>query len=227
MVGMELASQVRWSNGGFQLGSRVSVGDKVLPLVLVRLYRLLGWFLVGTAIQQLAVDVTRHSIGRLRPHFLELCRPAEWRPVNACINPTLYTPNHRDCYLGNYIEEFVCCFNTSVATPNKLLELRLSFPSGHSSFAFYTMVYLALYLHYVPKKCHHRMLIPVFQALLIGAAWFTSLSQISDYKHHPTDVLGGAIIGLGILALVVSVGIFGLDFPVTECWYLWSELSCD
>ena len=32
--------------------------------------------------------------------------------------------------------------------------------------------------------------------MLIGYAWYCTLTRISDYKHHPTDVLSGAVLGV-------------------------------
>ena len=76
---------------------------------------------------------------------------------------------------------------------------RLSFPSGHSSFAFQAAVFTVLYLH--PKYGTHgfqqlRLSIPFFQVIAISVATFTAVSRIMDYKHHPTDVLAGTLIGV-------------------------------
>ena len=38
--------------------------------------------------------------------------------------------------------------------------------------------------------------------MLVCYAWFCALTRVSDYKHHPTDVLAGAVLGT-ILALTV------------------------
>lgn len=43
---------------------------------------------------------------------------------------------------GRYIENFQC--RGVGSTARMLKEVRLSFPSGHSSFTFYTMVYVAV-----------------------------------------------------------------------------------
>lgn len=42
---------------------------------------------------------------------------------------------------GRYIEEFTC---SNDSTQRLLKEMRLSFPSGHSSFSAYTLIYLAV-----------------------------------------------------------------------------------
>lgn len=44
--------------------------------------------------------------------------------------------------IGRYIEEFTC-LNTD-SNQRMLKEMRLSFPSGHSSFSSYTMIYCAV-----------------------------------------------------------------------------------
>lgn len=55
-------------------------------------------------------------------------------------------PDGTDCSnpinFGRYIEDFRC-LNTNI-TDRLVKEMRLSFPSGHSSFSVYTMVYCAV-----------------------------------------------------------------------------------
>ena len=36
-------------------------------------------------------------------------------------------------------------------------------------------------------------------------AVFTSLTRVSDYKHHAGDVISGAVLGLAISSLTVTV----------------------
>ena len=82
---------------------------------------------------------------------------------------------------------------------------RLSFPSGHSSFAFQAAAFTVLYLQ--TKYCttikpdvvgfqQQTLLVPFFQVIAISIATFTAVSRIMDYKHHPTDVLAGTLIGV-------------------------------
>jgi len=49
------------------------------------------------------------------------------------------------------------------------------------------------------------------QAVSIYAAVYVGLSRISDYKHHWSDVLMGAILGTFVAALVVCSFLFHLD----------------
>ena len=41
------------------------------------------------------------------------------------------------------------------------------------------------------------------QIMLICYAWFCALTRVSDYKHHPTDVLAGGLLGT-LIALAFS-----------------------
>ncbi|MFT7815652.1 phospholipid phosphatase 1 isoform X2 [Arapaima gigas] len=56
-------------------------------------YKAVGTFLFGAAMSQSLTDIAKYSIGRLRPHFLDICRPI-WSQIN--------------CTSGSYIENFTC-----------------------------------------------------------------------------------------------------------------------
>lgn len=47
--------------------------------------------------------------------------------------------------------------------------------------------------------------------LMVGLAIYISLTRVSDYHHHPLDVLTGAILGL-IVAVVMSKYVLGPRF---------------
>ncbi|CAH2042655.1 unnamed protein product, partial [Iphiclides podalirius] len=109
-------------------GRSRNILGKECPAWLWEVYKVVGVFLFGCACQQLTTDVAKYTIGRLRPHFFNVCKPD--------IDCTL--PDNK----WRYIETFTCLERD----PKLLKEMRLSFPSGHSSFSAYTMVYFALYL---------------------------------------------------------------------------------
>ncbi|OWF38592.1 phospholipid phosphatase 1-like isoform X1 [Mizuhopecten yessoensis] len=159
------------------------------------LYRCLGAFLFGAAVTQLTTDIAKYSLGRLRPHFLTVCKP----DIKNCSAQT------------GYIETSVCT-GTDLAA---IQEARLSFPSGHTSITMYCFVYIMIYLQmrFKWRKCW--LLRPFIQVLLFYMAYYTSLSRISDYMHHWSDVLGGAVVGLAVCLLVV--------FCVSD---IFTETSC-
>ncbi|XP_070781032.1 phospholipid phosphatase 1 isoform X3 [Enoplosus armatus] len=146
-------------------------------------YKAVGTFLFGAAMSQSLTDIAKYSIGRLRPHFLDVCKP-DWRLIN--------------CSAGAYIEDFTC-----TGDPTKVNEGRLSFYSGHSSFSMYCMLFLALYLQARLQAEWARLLRPTIQFFLIAATVFTGLSRVSDYKHHWSDVLTGLLQGALMAILVV------------------------
>lgn len=146
-------------------------------------YKAVGTFLFGAAMSQSLTDIAKYSIGRLRPHFLDVCKP-DWQHIN--------------CSTGAYIVNFTCS-----GDPTKVGEARLSFYSGHSSFSMYCMLFLALYLQARLQAEWARLLRPTMQFFLIAATVYTGLSRVSDYKHHWSDVLTGLLQGALMAILVV------------------------
>uniref|UniRef100_A0A8C1GY23 Phospholipid phosphatase 1 n=1 Tax=Cyprinus carpio TaxID=7962 RepID=A0A8C1GY23_CYPCA len=146
-------------------------------------YKAIGTFLFGAGMSQSLTDIAKYSIGRLRPHFLDVCKP-DWKQIN--------------CTGGAYIEDFIC-----TGDPDMVNEGRLSFYSGHASFSMYCMLFLALYLQARMQAEWARLLRPMLQFFLIAASIYTGLSRVSDYKHHWSDVLTGLIQGAIVALLVV------------------------
>ncbi|XP_005801550.1 phospholipid phosphatase 3-like [Xiphophorus maculatus] len=160
------------------------------------LYKELGSFLFGCCVGQSLTNMAKLSVGRLRPYFLSVC------------NITYESIN---CTPGSYVNQVKCN-----PRDNKLvIEARKSFFSGHASFAMYTMLYLAFYLQARLSWRGARLLRPLVQFLLVMLAIYTGLSRISDYRHHPTDVLTGFIQG-GLTAYWVAFHISSMFKPCTR-----------
>ncbi|XP_051954264.1 phospholipid phosphatase 3 isoform X2 [Xyrauchen texanus] len=147
-------------------GSKSFVGNPYVSA----LYRQVGVFIFGCAVSQSFTDIAKVSVGRMRPHFLDVCK-LDYSTIN--------------CSLG-YIINYKC-----TGDPSKVQEARKSFFSGHASFSMYTMLYLAFYLQSRFTWRGARLLRPLIQFTLLMMAFYTGLSRISDHKHHPTDVLAG------------------------------------
>lgn len=143
-----------------------------IPCWIQNSYKHLGIFLFGAACSQLTTDIGKYSIGRFRPHFISVCQPVMPDGTN-CSNPLNF---------NRYIQEFDC--GNKESSVRRLKEMRLSFPSGHSSFSMYTMLFLVLYLQCRMNWSGSKLLKHFFQFALITMAWYTALSRISDYKHH-------------------------------------------
>ncbi|CAK6444088.1 unnamed protein product [Pipistrellus nathusii] len=146
------------------------------------IYKAVGTFLFGAGASQSLTDIAKYSIGRLRPHFLDVC-DIDWSKIN--------------CSDG-YIEYYVCRGN-----PHRVKEGRLSFYSGHSSFSMYCALFLALYLQARMRADWARLLRPTLQFGLVATSIYVGLSRVSDYKHHWSDVLMGLMQGALVAVLVV------------------------
>merc|ERR1719317_909245 len=112
------------------------------PWIAVELYRYFGYFSLGALTCLLFTELSKYTIGRLRPHFLTLCKPKM----------------------------------TSVM-----------------------VVYRTL-----------KVLRPFIQFAMIILAFWISLTRISNYFHHPMDVLTGAVVGMSfaLITLMVIADVF-------------------
>jgi len=173
---------------------RYNIGSRHLPMYLVACYKAIGIFLFGAAIVESVTNIGKFAVGRLRPHFFDICQP-DFSKFQC--NDTHGLPL--------YITEFECLGPRT----ERYKEARLSFPSGHTSFSTYAAVFFALYLQSRLTWKGSKLLKHLFQAAAIYAALYVSLSRISDYKHHWSDVLGGFFIGVTV---AISMGVWVAGF---------------
>ncbi len=180
-------------------------------LTLLRIVHFSIMFLFGCAVCQTMTDAAKYAIGRLRPHFFHVCRP-NW--------PKVGCKNRYDLYV--YVEDYECpgnknLFNDESQLLEAMEDMRLSFLSGHASFSFQAMTFYALYLQarILPreKKRPATLFVALFQFLGLMFAFYTSLSRISDYKHHPGDVLSGGVLGVvvGVVNAVFVARLFDMN----------------
>ncbi|KAH0552788.1 putative phosphatidate phosphatase [Cotesia glomerata] len=152
-----------------------------VPNWITLIYHKAGTYLIGAITTVLIGDVIKLTIGRLRPHFWDVCVPN--------IDCNLATNLNR--YFGP--GEFAC---TSNFTENDFKNARLSFPSSHSSVVTYCGVYFICYLQLRITSRNLKMLKYFLQFIIVSVIWFVSMTRISDYFHHWSDVTVGMMIGL-------------------------------
>jgi hypothetical protein len=109
----------------------VSFGPCRIPSFFVNIYFMYVGCLFGSAVSQCITDICKYTIGRLRPHFIEVCNP----------DFSLFDCTGLD---GQplYVTNYVCrgnpgLFNGDVQeAQDRIQEARVSFLSGHASFSF-------------------------------------------------------------------------------------------
>ncbi|KAH8270591.1 hypothetical protein KR018_012083, partial [Drosophila ironensis] len=147
-------------------------------------YNTLRWFLFGFVANNLLKQIGKHTIGRLRPHFFEACRPV-FPDGGTCSDAGYRTAS-------TYQTDYIC----QPGLPGAVLrDLMVSFPSGHSAMAFYGLVFVALHLRRRRWPLSGSLLGPVLQLACVSAACFVALSRVMDYKHHWSDVAAGSLLG--------------------------------
>lgn len=150
---------------------------------------------LGAMCTMLITEIGKRSIGRLRPHFIDACKP-DWDKIE-CFTKIdgVDVPNYI------YMTPEIC-----TGDPDLIREARVSFPSGHSSFTVFSMVFVIIYIEarFSPIS-RMRFLKTLVQLFCFILAWHTCMSRVSDYKHHHTDVIAGAVIGLSVALFITLV----------------------
>lgn len=170
--------------------ARLFVYAGALPLLVVVLWAavlrpgihkahvtLLG-LIVSILLTTFITDILKDAVGRPRPDLIARCKPS------------LDAPQH------DLVGIEVC-----TETQHHLLhDGWRSFPSGHSSFAFSGLGYLAFFLasqtHCLrPRASLATSLLCV--APLLGAA-LIAISRLEDYRHDVGDVFCGSLLGFAL-----------------------------
>lgn len=171
-------------------------------------------YLIVFCIVLLVTEVAKVLFGEHRPHFLLSCVP-----------DTAST-----CQDGSFVYEFECTNTNAEATRYFLTDTSRSFPSGHSSVSVFAALYSAVSISLnQTKECsllkqqnafqavvHWRMptrhtgqlLKPLLVTICLLWGVVSSLTRITDRRHHWWDVLAGTILG--------SVGAFYALFVLRQ-----------
>ncbi|XP_014256649.1 phospholipid phosphatase 1-like [Cimex lectularius] len=150
------------------------------------IYNILAVFAFGIVTSYCLIVVTSYTVGRLKPHFIDVCKP------------------NIDCKLPEnqfkYITQYTCTSNDTT----KIAHARLSFPSVHSSTAMLSTVLIVLYVDAKVVWREFNLLKRFIQANIFAAGVAVSISRISDFDHHWSDVVAGMAFG-GTYAFFIAV----------------------
>ncbi|KAI7859447.1 phosphatidic acid phosphatase type 2/haloperoxidase [Circinella umbellata] len=122
--------------------------------------------------------IIKITVGRPRPDFIDRCQPAE-----GSVDPPFKLSNYTVC--------------TSDLESHEMVDGFKSFPSGHSSFSFSGLVYLAMFIAgkmQMFDQRGHTYKGFIFAFPFIGAL-LVAISRTQDYRHHWQDVFIGALLG--------------------------------
>ncbi|RWS29445.1 lipid phosphate phosphohydrolase 1-like protein [Leptotrombidium deliense] len=151
-----------------------------------QLYQQIVYYLIGFSISGTIMMVTKYTSGRLRPHFIAVCRPA----IDCVANDYKYFDDYK-------------CNNTDIEAVD---EARQAFMSGHASSVCFAMIYLIfsiqIRINWNYLK-HFEMVKIVTQLMLFLFAIFVSVSRVTDHWHHWQDVTVGAIQGSAIAMITI------------------------
>ncbi|KAJ7943095.1 lipid phosphate phosphatase 2, partial [Quillaja saponaria] len=163
----------------------------LLPFLVILIYYFIRWdvydlhnailgLLFSVLITGVLTDAIKDAVGRPRPDFF-------WR----CF------PNGKAVF--DQVTRNVMC----TGNKNVIKEGHKSFPSGHTSWSFAGLGFLAWYLsgkvRAFDRRGHIAKLCLVFLPLLIAA--LVGVSRVDDYWHHWQDVFAGGLLGIAVASI--------------------------
>ncbi|CAM6035027.1 unnamed protein product [Sphagnum compactum] len=163
----------------------VPIFSLIIPLVFILTYffwrksqrdvhhSILG-LLTAVALTAVITDALKDGLGFPRPDFYA-----------RCFGSVTATP----------VNNNVAC----TGSPSQIKEGYKSFPSGHASWSFAGLGYLALYIAgklgtFFDRRGHTVKLLPVILPLLL--ATFIAVTRVDNYWHHWFDGFAGGLLGL-------------------------------
>uniref|UniRef100_A0A6V7QUB3 Phosphatidic acid phosphatase type 2/haloperoxidase domain-containing protein n=1 Tax=Ananas comosus var. bracteatus TaxID=296719 RepID=A0A6V7QUB3_ANACO len=152
--------------------------------------------LFSVLITAVITDAIKDGVGRPRPDFF-------WR----CF------PDGKAAY-DNVTTSVICHGEKSV-----IREGHKSFPSGHTSWSFAGLGFLAWYLAgkiaVFDRRGHVAKLCIVFLPLLVAS--LVAVSRVDDYWHHWQDVFAGGLLGL-VVASFCYLQFFPPPYDIDAFW---------
>ncbi|RXG52339.1 Phospholipid phosphatase 1 [Armadillidium vulgare] len=175
---------------------RRDINPAKLKGVLYSLYTVLKVFVFGFGLSTLTVEVFKHTLGNLRPHFIDVCigGGGSVDPMTTTIIECSTTSSNND---DKYIiaSDSICDYNKE--NYDLIKNARLSFMSAHASISSFSCFFLIFYLQFRVKiKREHVFVKPVLQFVFFILTVLVSLSRIVDHHHHWYDVLAGFVNGI-------------------------------
>lgn len=174
--------------------------------IVINQYRFIMSLSFVFALTGLFTDIIKNSIGRLRPDYLSRCfNLDEYQLLDALENITRTWPGFNPN-----------CTNLDLS---EIRTGRRSFPSGHASISTATWLFLCLSLKHMSStnlQVRSRLDIPLnlnFNALILPIGMLVplviSISRFTDNRHHPGDIIAGALLGAFIAISVHHSDIVG------------------
>ncbi|NXX51528.1 PLPR3 protein, partial [Tricholaema leucomelas] len=157
-----------------------------------RTVRFVGVHVFGLCATALVTDIIQLATGYHAPFFLTVCKPN-------------YTLLGTPCDANPYITQDIC----SGTDKHAILSARKTFPSQHATLSAFAAVYVSMYFNSIISDST-KLLKPILVFAFAIAAGICGLTQITQYRSHPTDVYVGFLIGAGIAAYLAyhAVGNF-------------------
>lgn len=203
---------------------------------LIHLFHALSLFALGMVITVLLTEVGKRWVGRLRPYFISVCKPnySAFNCTSNGLTGTVYNPIYTGGSFCTGDAKAVKEARYSVSFLPILIIIKknntnnfniLKFPSGHSSFSWYTMLFTIVYLQARLILLRVRYLRVLLQMACFLTAFVTMLSRVSDYHHRMSDVLGGMILGKHFYSNLFLISLYN-ESHFQVLWLLFSYLWC-